>query len=63
MKASTVLPQVCQLQRASTLPPNDQNTMVRLFYVRIIFSVLVFVISVGVFESKKCTAPIKNLKY
>ncbi|XP_047487982.1 protein FAN-like [Penaeus chinensis] len=29
VKASTVLPQVCQLQRASTLPPNDQNTMIQ----------------------------------
>ncbi|XP_076040133.1 protein FAN-like isoform X1 [Oratosquilla oratoria] len=28
-KADAVLPQVCQLQRASTLPPNDQNTMIQ----------------------------------
>ncbi|XP_042221981.1 protein FAN-like [Homarus americanus] len=26
---STVLPQICQLQRASTLPPNDQNIMIQ----------------------------------
>lgn len=27
-EVSTVLPKICQLHRASTLPPNDQNTMV-----------------------------------
>ncbi|XP_069951437.1 protein FAN isoform X2 [Cherax quadricarinatus] len=28
-EVTTVLPQICQLQRASTLPPNDQNTMIQ----------------------------------
>ncbi|XP_068236758.1 protein FAN-like [Palaemon carinicauda] len=29
LETSQVLPQICQLQRASTLPPNDQNTMIQ----------------------------------
>ncbi|KAK7069088.1 hypothetical protein SK128_001880 [Halocaridina rubra] len=29
VNVSQVLPHVCQLQRASTLPPNDQNTMIQ----------------------------------